>query len=280
MISNYHSKIIALLLSIRLETTPLAIATVYIGGLIAGASFNSIPLLFAVVVSFFITAGSMTFNDAFDWKVDAVNHPNRPIPKGILTAKQMFSFTAGLFLAALVISFFINLLCTIIVLGSIGVLFFYERYSKQYGIIGNLTVALISSVAFTFGGAAVENPLASLPLTLLAFLIIFGREIIMDIRDAEGDKKLRVTLPHQVGVRDASVIGSSILSLAVLLSPLPYILQLVSVWYLYFIIPVDILMVATIVWLLYDSRNAGVSAHIIRGALAIGLVGFLVGILY
>jgi geranylgeranylglycerol-phosphate geranylgeranyltransferase len=279
MISNYNSKITALILSIRPETTPLGMLTVYIGGLVAGASLTSIPLLLAVVVTFFITAGSMTFNDAYDWEIDKINHPNRPIPKGILTPKQMLQFTAFLFVIGLIITFFINLLCTGICIFSIGFLAIYELYTKKYGIMGNITVAFISSIAFTFGGAAVGNPLVTLPLTILGFLIIFGREILMDIRDADGDKQIRLTLPHQIGIKNASLISSIILLLAIAISPLPYILNIVSLWYIYVIIPVDVLTILTVVWFLKDHKNAAISAHIIRGALALGLIGFVVGIL-
>jgi len=279
MINNYNSRMTAIVLSIRPETTPLGMLTVYIGGLVAGASFNSIPLLLAVIVTFFVTAGSMTFNDAFDWEIDKINHPNRPIPKGILTPKQMLQFTAFLFTVGLVITFFINLLCTGIYIFSIGFLAIYELYTKKYGIMGNITVAFISSIAFTFGGAAVGNSLASLPLTILGFLIIFGREILMDIRDADGDRQIRLTLPNQIGIKNASLISSIVLLLAIAVSPLPYILNIVSLWYIYFIIPVDILTILTVIWFLKDYKNAAISAHIIRGALALGLIGFIVGII-
>jgi geranylgeranylglycerol-phosphate geranylgeranyltransferase len=279
MITNYNSKITALILSTRPETTPLGMLTVYIGGLVAGAPFNSIPLLLAVVVTFFITAGSMTFNDAYDWEIDKINHPNRPIPKGILTPKQMIQFTAFLFIIGLAITFFINLICMGMYIFSIGFLAVYELYTKKYGIMGNITVAFISSIAFTFGGAAVGNPLVTLPLTILGFLIIFGREILMDIRDADGDKQIRLTLPHQIGIKNASLISSIILLLAISVSPLPYILNIVNLWYIYFIIPVDFLTILTVIWFLRDQKNAAISAHIIRGALALGLIGFIAGIL-
>lgn len=279
MISNYNSKITGLMLSIRPETTPLGMLTVYIGGLVAGASYSSIPLFLAVIATFFITAGSMTFNDTFDCEIDKINHPNRPIPKGILAPKQMLQFTAFLFAIGLVISLFINLLCTGIYIFGIGFLAIYELYTKKYGIMGNITVAFVASISFTFGGSAVGNPLASLPLTILGFLIIFGREIIMDIRDADGDKHLRLTLPNQIGIRNSSLLSSIFLLLAIAVSPVPYILNLVSLWYIYFIIPVDILTILTVIWFLKDHNNAALSAHIIRGALALGLIGFIMGIL-
>jgi geranylgeranylglycerol-phosphate geranylgeranyltransferase len=221
----------------------------------------------------------MTLNDAFDWEVDKTNHPNRPIPKGIITPRQMLYFTCVLFGIGFFISFFINLLCFIIVIIIIGILVLYELYTKKYGIAGNVTVAFISSIAFTFGGAAVGNPTASLPLTILAFLIIFGREIIMDVRDATGDKVVRQTLPNQIGLRNATIVSGSILLLAIVVSPVPYLLNLVSIWYLYFIVPVDIITFVTIFWVIRDQTNAATSAHIIRGVLAVGLIGFLFGIL-
>ena len=279
MISNYNSKLIAFLLSIRLETTPLAMITVYIGGLIAGSVFLSLPLLLAVIVSFFITAASMTFNDTFDWEIDTTNHPNRPIPKGILNPKQLMYFTGVLFSIGIIISLFINLLCFVIVIISIVSLALYELFTKKYGIAGNVTVAFISSIAFTFGGAAVGNPLASLPFTILAFLIILGREIMMDVRDADGDKKFRQTLPNQIGLKNATIVSGIILILAIVVSPLPYLLDIMSIWYLFFIIPVDIITLATIFWVIRDQTKAAISAHIIRGMLAIGLIGFIFGIL-
>jgi geranylgeranylglycerol-phosphate geranylgeranyltransferase len=167
----------------------------------------------------------------------------------------------------------------LIVILSILSITLYELYTKKNGFIGNITVAFISSITFIFGGAAVGNPLSSLPITLLAFLIIFGREIIMDIRDIEGDKKFRQTLPNKIGIKKSSYISSILLILAIIFSPIPYILDLVNIWYFYIIIPTNILIFITIIWFLKDHKNAGLSAHIIRGALALGLIGFIFGII-
>ena len=100
--------------------------SVYIGGLVAGATFDSYPLLLAVVVTFFITAASMTFNDFFDSKIDKLNHPERPIPMGIITPKEMLVFTIVFFCIGAMISLLINMLCFGIVLFSIVFLFVYE----------------------------------------------------------------------------------------------------------------------------------------------------------
>ena len=272
-------KMKALLRSTRPETTPLGMVSVYIGGLVAGAPYNSIPLFLAVLVSFFVTSASMTFNDSFDWEIDKVNHPKRPIPKGILTPREMLAFTIFLFSVGIGITLFINILCLGIALFAILFLTIYETYSKQYGIMGNVTVAFISATAFTFGGAAVGNAIPSLSIAVLAFFIVLGREIIMDIRDVKGDSLTRTTLPLQIGVKKASFVGCLFLVLAAVFSPIPYLLHMVSIWYLVFIIPVDIITVFAVVWSLRSSQNAARSAAIMRIALAIGLMAFILGVI-
>ena len=135
-----------------------------------------------------------------------------------------------------------------------------------------------ATMSFTFGGASVNNPFASLVISIIAFFIIIGREIIMDIRDKEGDKQLRKTLPVQIGRKKASYVACVFLVLSAILTPLPYYLGILSIYYLIVIIPVAMISLLSIIWLLRDIENAGISAHLIRAALAIGLIAFIAGI--
>jgi geranylgeranylglycerol-phosphate geranylgeranyltransferase len=246
--------------------------------LVAGASYTDTPLLIALLVTFFVTAASMTINDYFDRNIDEVNHPNRPIPKGIITPNEMLLFSIVLLVIGGALSWLINPLCFFIAVFSIMFLVIYEVFSKQYGIMGNLTVAFISSISFTFGGAAVNNPAATLPLSGIAFFIILGREIIMDIRDVKGDSIRRRTLPMQIGEKSASYVGCFFLIIAAILTPLPFLLNIVTYWYLLLIIPVDIITFFAVVWSLRDINNAARSAEFLRVALAVGLVAFILGI--
>ena len=84
---------------------------------------------------------------------------------------------------------------------------------------------------------------------------------------------------NQIGLKNATIVSGIILILAIVVSPLPYLLDIMSIWYLFFIIPVDIITLATIFWVIRDQTKAAISAHIIRGMLAIGLIGFIFGII-
>ncbi len=272
-----YDKIKSLIISMRFKITPLGVLCVFVGGLVAGPNYNFFNLFLAMLVTFFVGSGSQTFNDYFDWKLDKINHPERPIPKGILKPKEMLYFSIILFLIGFIISIFINLLCVGIVVFSLIMLILYEKYSKNVGITGNVTVAFISALSFTYGGAAVGKPLASFILSLLAFFIMVGREIIMDIRDFEGDKLFRKTLPIQIGKKQALYVACVFLFIAVAFTPVPYFLNIFSFWYLFVVFFVDIIALFVVYDVLKDIGNVARAASIIRVGFALGLVAFILG---
>ena len=64
---------------------------------IVGASLVStlnltLNLLFGFVTSFALTAASMVINDYYDREIDAINEPNRPIPRGDVSPKEALIF--------------------------------------------------------------------------------------------------------------------------------------------------------------------------------------------
>jgi geranylgeranylglycerol-phosphate geranylgeranyltransferase len=106
-----------------------------------------------------------------------------------------------------------------------------------------------------------------------------SREIIMDIRDSEGDKLFRKTLPLQIGKKPALYVATVFLLIAVALSPVPYFLYILNEWYLLAIIPVDAITLYAIFHSHLDIKNVGRAASLIRLSLAIGLIAFIAGAL-
>jgi geranylgeranylglycerol-phosphate geranylgeranyltransferase len=254
-------------------------AGAYIGGIVAEAPFLSTPLLLAIIVVFLVGAGSMPFNDYFDRDVDVISHPKRPIPSKRLTPRETLYFSLLLFSMAAAISLFINLICFIIILATFGFLYCYEAFFKNQGFIGNIVVAFLSSMSFTFGGIAVGSPFASLPLSLITFFLFTGREVLKDVEDVKGDLLSRKTLPMKIGEYKAVLVASIFLVVAVFLSPLPYLLNQLGIWYLITIILVDALALYIIYQNLKDLRNTTQSVRLTRIAAAIGIIGIILGAL-
>ena len=272
-----YDKIKSLILSMRFKTTPLGVICVYVGGLVAGAQYNSLNLFLAMLSTLFIGSSAQTINDYFDWNIDKINHPERPIPKGILKPNEMLYFSIILFLIGFIISIFINLLCVLIVVFSLIMLILYEKYLKNIGITGNITVGFISALSFTYGGAAVGNPFASILLSAIAFFLFTGRETLKDVQDVKGDVLSRSTLPMKIGEKNAAIVGSVFLIIALLITPLPYLLGQLRIGYLLFITIVDLICIYAIIETLKDLRNTERTVSLLRIASAIGIIAIIIG---
>jgi len=257
----------------------MGLVGVFIGGVISGFEYVSFNLLLAMIVVVLVTAGSMAINDYFDWEIDKVIHPERPVPSGRLLPKEALWFAILSLFIALIISFAINILCFGIILLSIGFIVFYEKFLKNQGIAGNMVVAFLSSLPFAFGGASVRQPYNAMILSLMAFFIVLGREILMDVRDMEGDRLSRVTLPMKVGEKHAIYLGCIFLVVAIVLTPLPIFLGILRMWYAVIIIPADFLIAYAMLLSLKNIQNTRITPNIVRVAMAVGLVGFIVGII-
>lgn len=270
-------KIPAMIESLRLFTSLLVPAVVYIGGLVAGSSFFSMPLFLAMISFFMLAAGSMPLNDYLDRKIDGIVHPNRPIPSGRVLPNELLILSLALFASGLILSSFINLICFGLVCFTLIFIFLYELFFKKKGFAGNIVVAFLSSMSFTFGSSALGNPFASLFLSIIAFLLFTGREILKDVEDVKGDEGIRDTLPMSVGEKNAAIIGSIFILAGVVFTPIPYVFNQLGAGYLISIIMVDIIGLYAIIKTLQDLRHTTKTVSLLRVASGLGIFSFLIG---
>ncbi|MDO9074381.1 MAG: UbiA family prenyltransferase [Rubrivivax sp.] len=80
----------------RISNLPTVWSNVLVGALLAGGSLAdpSLPLLMVTLSLFYV--GGMFLNDAFDREFDARHRPERPIPSGQVSARQVFLIGFGL----------------------------------------------------------------------------------------------------------------------------------------------------------------------------------------
>ena len=268
-------KIVAILRLIRPENCLMASVAVAIGFVIAGGVEINMAIVLALVSVFIITGAGNTINDFYDAEVDRKNAPKRPIPSGAVTAKFALYMAIFLFLAGVVMAFFINLGCLILVGFNSSMLFLYARNLKGTVLAGNLSVSYLTASTFVYGGLVTMNPLVTVFLFLLAFLVNVGREIIGDIEDIKGDKKEGlVTLPIKIGEQKSWVVGTSFILAAVALSPLPYILNLLGAYYLVAVLVADAVFIASLA-----GKNPRRNQELTKIGFAIGLASFLAGLI-
>lgn len=264
---------------LRPEISLFGMLCVYIGAIASGSDLFSIEIFYGMLAVFFIGAGSMPFNDYFDWEIDKLNHPKRPLATGLF--KPIFGLQLSIifFIIGLILSILINITCFSIGLFAVLLIIIYEISFKNKAFIGNIIVALTTSISFIYGGAIIGNLIKPTFFTIISFLIFLAREVIMDVRDFEGDKINRVTLPIRIGRKSSAKLASILILIAMVLLFLPNYFGLFSYWYIFLAIPVAIITAYSTIILLKDVNNAGKTSNILRISMAAGLVIFIVALI-
>lgn len=207
--------------------------SIFIGGLVTGSIQPVLKLLSASVSGMIICAGANTINDYFDIDIDRINKPARPLPAEKISPSEAFIYSMILFICGFLLSFLINYSAVLIAAVTSILLYFYSRNLKKTILWGNLTVAFLSGLAFVYGGIAVGRTLTACIVGIFAFLFHFAREIIKDIEDKKGDESEGIkTFPIRYGIKPGLILAASIMIILILLTYVPYILNIFSIYYL------------------------------------------------
>lgn len=247
-----------------------------IGAFVGGASTKGFPAVAAAVgATVFATAAGNAVNDYFDREIDAINDPERPIPRGAVQPSHALVISLVFFGGAIGLAITLPpLALAIAVINLIALLAYTELFKGRPG-AGNALVAYLVGSTFLFGGAAVGGVNPTVTLFLLAALSTLSREIIKDVEDVTGDRAEGLnTLPVVVGRTRATRIAVALLILAVVASPVPYLLSLFGIAYLLVVIPADGLML----WAAVRSFADPAQGHrTLKYGMVIAAMAFVVG---
>ncbi len=211
----------------------------FIGAFVAGGLGDPMPATFAVVATILATGGGNAINDYFDREIDAVNRPDRPIPRDAIAAKTALWFSMLLFAIAVVLTLLLPPLAIAIALINLVSLVAYTEIFKGLPGVGNVLVGYLTGSTFLYGGAAVGGDLETvLILFVLAASATIAREIVKDVEDIEGDRAEGLnTLPIAIGERRALAVATVFVVFAALVSPMPYLLETFGSAYLLVLVP-------------------------------------------
>jgi len=227
----------------------------------------------------------MVINDYYDREIDAVNEPGRPIPKGLIRPNEALTFASlltlfGLLTAALTCTAVFTCFLTAVLFWLISVT--YVTIGKKTGFLGNLLVSACVSAPFVYGSLAVANEvqIKIWIFVSMVFLSNTGREITKGIADVQGDKIRGVrTLAVRYGSWKASVAAAAFYLLAIALTPLPWILGLVNLWFVPLAGLTDVGLTLSAIMLLrnHSRENARKVKTYVLAMFFAGLIAFMVG---
>ncbi len=266
----------------RYRNCAMAGLAAMIGGFIAysaapGPLFWLLPVFLTV---FLVTGAGNAINDYFDAAIDAINRPDRPIPSGKITKESAYTFSIVLFAAGIIVSYFIGTSRFPFFIAAFNslLLYFYAFSLKRKVFVGNLSVAYLTGSTFLFGGAAFGEKGIRITLVLffLSVLATLAREIVKAIEDIDGDRKEGAsTLPIRIGEKPSAYVACTFGILAVILSPLPYLMHLFNGSYLYVVVIADALFLYAVVLIL--KKNPSASSKFFKIAMFFALLAFIAG---
>ena len=231
-----------------------------------------------IAINMLLGAAGYVINDYFDRKIDSINRPNEVIIGN--TVHRRFAIilhfvlnSIAILLAAYLSWYFRKPFILVSYLMIVGIFWLYSTTYKKQFLIGNIIVALgttmiplqlayfeILPLIQTYGTDMIMKGLTFKTLFywlaafgLFAFLTNLVREIIKDMEDFEGDSSYGCnTLPVVMGIK-ASKITVIVLNLVTVwlltFFYFHYILDPISKWYLLFFVGIPLLLVALLtVW--------------------------------
>lgn len=199
---------------------------------------QSILFFFLVLSTLLIAAGGNIINDYFDVKADKVNKPERLIVGRLIEKRQAillhWILNGIAFVIAIAVSIYVKSSSIVLIhLVSINLLWFYSLYFKKKPFVGNVVVALLTGMipilvivyfevlnnfnkpfsAFHEDSWTVNlNYNFIYVLALMAFIQNLAREILKDVEDMEGDKKISArTVPMILGVQRTKILVAGLL---------------------------------------------------------------------
>lgn len=273
--------IISYLKLTRLQNNFIAAISVLVGAAISGDIESWGKVLFACLSAFFISAGGNSINDFFDLEIDRINKPYRPLPQGEISPLSALRFSISLFLLGVILSFWVKPLSILVALVACGLLIIYSSLLKKRFLWGNLTVSLVSALAFVYGGIATRDFRLSLIPAAFALLFHLGREVLKDVEDLKGDTSSGAsTLPIRRGVNYSLVFCTLVFSLLIVLTVFPYIFHIFSFLYLLLVILGVDLVIAYVIWSMWHnptSSNLHRLSNILKADMVLGLVAIYLG---
>lgn len=200
------------------------------GGLTAIGAAPRGPLTLAVLVppligsamAALLNAGNNALNQIFDFEIDRVNKPKRPLPSGRLTFGQAWAFTIVTYALALVLAWFVTPgapalspskghECFWLVAIAVVCTYLYSCppfRTKRLGIWANITIAIPRGTLLKVAGwSSAKTILGVEPWYIGAIfgLFLLGATTTKDFADMEGDRRGGCrTLPIQYGVTRAA----------------------------------------------------------------------------
>jgi len=190
-------------------------------------SLSNAEFYLLVLATVLITASGYIINDIYDVTTDIINKDQKRIIEKSITSKSailwyIFLNAIGLLLAVYIAYIIQELVFALIFLFCIVSLWIYSKNMKRSFLLGNLQIAFLTGLSIlnvalfdivpNADSEKIKGELIIFKIilcyTAFAFITTLIREIVKDIEDIEGDKKINAkTIAITCGIRKTKWVG-------------------------------------------------------------------------
>ena len=194
-------------------------------------NYNFVLYLFSLLL---IVSAGYIINDIYDVTADKINKPKKIIVEEKIKKRTLYNIYISFNIIALILILYVGFtikkpLFSLIYLYMIISLWRYSKRNKYKFLIGNIQVALLTSLSilnliiFDLIPVGIIKDNGSFMISkiitiyaLFAFITTFIREIIKDIEDIKGDTEMNSnTIPIKLGVKKTKYIAIFIIFLII-----------------------------------------------------------------
>ena len=259
----------------RLRNALAAAVLTLTGAVTAGGVPHGPVVLVAAVATVAATGAGNTINDIVDRPIDAVNRPDRPLPRGVVSTTEAQVLSGVLVVIAVAATLLLPPLAIAIAVGNLVALGTYTQWFKGRMLVGNLLVGWLTGSTVLFGAAAVRSidPVVAV-LSGMVIGATVARELIKDIEDAAGDRAAGLQTAAIVWGRRRTVrVAMVIAAASVGLSGGPVLLDAYGSLYVLVIVLADVLLLQA-VWSAHTDASGAQRA--VKRAMYVAMLAFIV----
>jgi 4-hydroxybenzoate polyprenyltransferase len=180
--TTQHSRFLAYAQLLRLPNAVIAMADPLAGWFAVGGGVPAwqLPLLVGASACFY-TSG-VVFNDCFDYQLDCIEHPERPLPSGRVSRKVAWRLGTALMIVALALAAVAGPVPLGVGAFLGAMIFFYNAWARRFSILRPLVLGTCHFASFLLGMRCLPLWLVWMPSLLGAYacLISFSTRLVPD----------------------------------------------------------------------------------------------------
>lgn len=187
--------LLALMRLVRIEYCALGAVGVLLGAFLTTDAMPTTPVLLSAVAVFFVGAGCYAFDDLFDLDCDRLNgRADRPLVTGALSTRAATIAGSISFVLAIAAAILAGAASGILIAVGAIIAMAYNRWLRGVIPLKNVLFAAAFPTPLLIGWLAAGGTAGPLFLyfTGLVFIAGLGFETMIDVADAEGDRRAGV----------------------------------------------------------------------------------------